>query len=194
MPDGDLHSHLFEAPFDESIGVYSRSTILSMLFRETDRAQRMKTALCLVQFQVSVPDTSDGRPNSKPSDESVHRAIKLMKHQLRSYDLIGSLGRDEFLAILPGCRLEDAALLAERLRVNVFSKPFVPANEGMQFSACFGIASSEGRSAIMVLREVSQALRRARETGPGTIFCFGSDINPLQDSFDLSNPEEPAIQ
>src|ERR1039458_8772242 len=40
------------AQFDRLTGVYNRETMLSMLFRETDRAQRMNSSLCLVLFDI----------------------------------------------------------------------------------------------------------------------------------------------
>ena len=41
------------AQFDRLTGVYNRETMLSMLFRETDRAQRMNSSLCLVLFDIT---------------------------------------------------------------------------------------------------------------------------------------------
>ena len=38
---------------DSTTGVYNRDAILSMLFRETDRVQRMRTPLCLVLFEIN---------------------------------------------------------------------------------------------------------------------------------------------
>ncbi len=40
------------AQFDRLTGVYNRETLLAMLFRETDRVQRMNSSLCLVLFDI----------------------------------------------------------------------------------------------------------------------------------------------
>jgi GGDEF domain-containing protein len=64
-------------------------------------------------------------------------------------------------------------MLAERLRLDVFSMPFRVAGESIRLSACVGIATSHGRSPVVVLREAELALQWARAEGPETIECFG---------------------
>jgi GGDEF domain-containing protein len=70
-------------------------------------------------------------------------------------------------------------MLADRLRTDVFSTPFRVEGESIRLSACFGIASSHGRSPVLVLREAEQALERARQAGPENIQCYGDSLEPL---------------
>lgn len=152
---------------------YNRSTLLSILFRETDRVQRMKTPLSLLLLDIDDFGHWNSRLGAEACDSLLCQVVERIEHLLRSYDLFGRAGKDEFLAILPGCGTVDATLLAERLRAETFSTPFHVAGESIRLSACFGIASSEGRSPVVVLREAEQALDRARRTGPESIQCFG---------------------
>jgi PleD family two-component response regulator len=56
------------------------------------------------------------------------------------------------------------------MRLDVFSAPFhVGTGAAIRLSACFGIASSQGRSPVVVLREAEQALLLAKEAGPESI-------------------------
>ena len=41
-----------DAQMDQITGVYNRETMLGMLFRETDRVQRMKSSLCMILFDL----------------------------------------------------------------------------------------------------------------------------------------------
>ena len=70
-------------------------------------------------------------------------------------------------------------MLAERLRTEVFFEPFRLAGEAIRLSACFGLASSQGRSPLVVLREAEQALQWAKDTGPESIQCFGNCPDPI---------------
>ena len=45
-------AQLLNARMDHLTGVYNRETVLTMLFRETDRVQRMNSPLCLVLFDI----------------------------------------------------------------------------------------------------------------------------------------------
>jgi diguanylate cyclase (GGDEF)-like protein len=166
------------AQMDHLTGVYNRETLLAMLFRETDRVQRMKSSLCLILFDIDDFGHWNSRLGNDACDELLCQVVARTTHLLRSYDLLGRPGKDEFLVALPGCGTENAVLLAERLRVDVFCSPFRVAGDSIRLSACFGIASSHGRSPVVVLREAEQALQWARTAGPESIQCFDGSVNP----------------
>jgi hypothetical protein len=50
--------------------------------------------------------------------------------------------------------------------------------ESIRLSACFGIASSHGRSPVVVLREAEEALLVAKAAGPESIQCFDGPHQP----------------
>jgi GGDEF domain-containing protein len=93
---------------------------------------------------------------------------------LRCYDSVGQVTEGEFVLILPGCSLFDAKTLTERIRDGLFGSPFEVGGEEMRLNACFGIASSGGRSPFVVLREAKKALQRAQAKGPGSIHRLGA--------------------
>jgi diguanylate cyclase (GGDEF)-like protein len=162
------------AQFDRLTGVYNRETLLAMLFRETDRVQRMNSSLCLVLFDIDDFGHWNSRLGVDACDELLCQVASRAGSLLRSYDLLGRPGMDEFLIGLPACSPASAMILAERLRVDVFSVPFRVAGEAIRLSACFGIANSRGRSPVVVLREAEKALEWAKAAGPESIQCFGS--------------------
>jgi two-component system cell cycle response regulator len=192
MPGADQRLHPLASPIDPLTGAYNRSGALSMLFRETDRAQRMKTPLSLLLLGIDDVAWWTARLGRTIGDELLREVASRIERQLRSYDVLGRMGDDEFLAVLPGCSPADATLLAERLRVDVFARAFNIAHEAIQLTACFGIASSEGRSPVVVMREAGLALKRARETGPTAIHCFASNPGEHADSFSGLGVEDEA--
>jgi two-component system cell cycle response regulator len=161
------------AQFDRLTGVYNRETLLAMLFRETDRVQRMNSSLCLVLFDIDDFGHWNSRLGVDACDEILCQVASRTGSLLRSYDLLGRPGMDEFLIGLPACSPTSAMILAERLRVDVFSVPLRVAGEAIRLSACFGIANSRGRSPVVVLREAEKALEWAKAAGPESIQCFG---------------------
>lgn len=154
--------------FDELTGAYNRSTLLSMLFRETDRVQRMGTSLCGILFDIDDFGHWNARLGTHACDALLIHAVARIQRLLRSYDLLGRMGSDDFLAVLPGCSPGNAVLLAERIR-DSFAEPFHAAGMAVRLSACFAVASSRGRSPVVLLRELEDALALARETGPEAI-------------------------
>jgi|SRR6516165_7849067 diguanylate cyclase (GGDEF)-like protein len=141
-----------------------RSELISALFRETDRAQRTKTPLALIQVGIEQAPS----PFLNESDVAVDAIVERVTRLLRSYDLIGNLGGGVFLVVLPECDGPQAALLAERLKAEIFRAPMRD-GEQVRPDACFGVVSSGGRSPLVVMRDAELALQRARKNGSGSI-------------------------
>jgi len=166
------------AQVDRLTGVYNRETMLSALFRETDRVQRMKSSLCMILFDIDDFGHWNSRLGTEACDELLCQVASRSTRLLRSYDMLGRPGKDEFLMALPGCSTTNAVLMAERLRIDVFSAPFRVGGDAIRLSACFGVASSLGRSPVVVLREAEQALLVAKAMGPESIQCSGDFPEP----------------
>jgi two-component system, cell cycle response regulator len=165
------------AQLDRLTGVYNREALLSILFRETDRVQRQKNALAIVLFDIDDFGHWNSRLGAEACDDLLRQVVARTTRLLRSYDALGRLGKDEFLMVLPGCETSNALTLAERLRMEVFSFPF-HIGGSIRLSACFGLASSLGRSPVVVLREAEQALGLARQSGPESIQRFADSLRP----------------
>ena len=157
------------AQADALTGIYNRQAMLTLLFRETDRVQRMKTPLCLVLFDLDDFSHWNLRLGPGACDELLEQTAVRVARLLRSYDLLGRVGKDEFVAALPGCSVVNAMQLAERIKQEVFSAPFQVVGRSIRLSACFSVACSQGRSPVVVLRELEEGLAVAKQDGPETI-------------------------
>jgi two-component system, cell cycle response regulator len=171
-------AQILNAQMDRLTGVYNRETMLAMLFRETDRVQRMNGPLSLLLLDIDDFGHWNSRLGNDACDDLLCQVASRITRLLRSYDILGRPGKDEFLLGLPGCSTGNAVMLAERIRVEVFASPYRAAGDSIRLSACFGIAFSKGRSPVVVLREAEQALQWARTAGPESIQCFGDCPHP----------------
>jgi two-component system, cell cycle response regulator len=167
---------LKELRHDRLTGVFNRETMLKLLFRETDRVQRLRGALCLVLLDIDDFANWNEKLGREACDGLLREVSARVALLLRSYDLLGRTGADEFLLALPGCGTVNASMLAERLQIEVFGEPFAAivgaeTAVSVRVTASFGIAASRGRSPVVVLREAEQTLALARQAGPDTIRC-----------------------
>jgi diguanylate cyclase (GGDEF)-like protein len=163
---------------DRLTGIYNRETMLSMIFRETDRVQRTNSSLCVILFDIDDFGHWNTRLGSETCDELLCQVATRTTRLMRSYDLLGRAGMDEFLVALPGCSSVNAVMMAERMRTDVFSSPFRINGDAVRLSACFGVVTSMGRSPVVVLREAEQALLVAKASGPESIQCAGDFPEP----------------
>ena len=149
-------------------GEFDRGDLISMLFRETDRAQRTRTPLALIAFCIVELARVSLEHGPDACNDAIQMIVERATRLLRSYDILGRFAFDRFLLVLPGCPERDALLLLERLRNHVFDAPFPIANRQMSLSATFAAVSSNGRSPIVVLREIEGILKTASEK-PGSV-------------------------
>jgi diguanylate cyclase (GGDEF)-like protein len=156
----------------------SRDELIATVFRETDRVQRMKMPLALILFGIDDWERWRARLGAQMVDEAEQVLVERMTRLLRCYDSMGRYGEGEFVLVLPGCSSFNAVSLAARLRQEVLGETLVIRNEEMRFTACFGVAGSGGRSALVVLRNCEQALEEARRRGPGSIERCTYDTEP----------------
>jgi diguanylate cyclase (GGDEF)-like protein len=162
-------SSVLDTQTDPLTGLYTRAALLSMLFRETDRVQRMKTPLSVMLFGMDDFEGWKVRLTGAPWGEVLRQMVERVRRLLRSYDLFGRTGECEFVLGLPGCGVNNAVSLSKRIRGEVFSAPFSASGASIRLTAGFGIALSEGRSPVVVLREAEQELKKAQAAGPDSI-------------------------
>jgi two-component system, cell cycle response regulator len=185
-----------DAERDPLTGASNRAALMRSLFRETDRAQRMNTGLCLLLFDIDDFGHWNARLGTAACDRLLAEVVERVARLLRSYDLLGRVGKDEFLVALPGCSPVNGANLAERMRAEVFGEPFAAAGHTVRLSACFAVVPSRGRSSLVILREAEDILRLAKADGPESIQCagmrYGIDLDDLNSPDLCRAPHPPA--
>ena len=169
-----------------------RNELISALFRETDRAQRMKTPLSFILCGIDGWADLQGRIGDGDLESAKVEIVRRIARHLRCYDSLGRYGEGEFALILPGCNSFSAVSMADRLGTDVFGPAF-GANAALTLSACFGVAGSGGRSPMVVLRNADRALKSARERGPGSVERCSYDAEADPTSFLVSVIGDPEL-
>jgi hypothetical protein len=147
----------------------SRDKLVSALFCETDRAQRLKMPLSLIAVGFAEGDGRESESEQVGYDGAERTLVDRITGILRCYDSVGKWADGEFLLLLPGCTAPHARTLAERLRDEAFTTHVEAGGGKLCVRARFGIASSGGRAPFVVLREAQGALQQAQAAGPGSI-------------------------
>lgn len=89
-----------------------------------------------------------------------------LQTQLRPYDLLARFGGEEFIILLPGMRLEEAAQLAKRLCERLAAAPLLQQPLQLQVTASFGITQlRHGDTLHDWLRRADQAMYKSKRMG-----------------------------
>lgn len=106
-----------------------------------------------------------------------HSAQKI----LRSTDIFGRFGGEEFVALLPSCDRESAYQIAERLCKNFANEPFkMPDNETLYATVSIGVIYQHNASADLhkLIKQADEALYQAKADGRNRIvFCEYQPLN-----------------
>lgn len=153
----------FHCTHDPLTGAWRREAILDMIFKETDRAQRSQTAVSIVLLDVDDFTLLNSKYGSNVADMLLKLLANRLRRQLRSYDALGRYSNDEFVIMLPGCRLSEAAAKAERIRRAVANRPFMVDGNEISMTASLSVAVSAGRSPLIILREAERTLLLAKQ-------------------------------
>ncbi|HEX3662814.1 MAG TPA: diguanylate cyclase [Acidobacteriaceae bacterium] len=179
----------YHATHDGLTGLWNREALLSLIFQETDRVQRMRTPLSLMLLDLDDFSRVNHDYGYEAGDRLLEELANRFRRQLRSYDLIGRCGEDEFLLALPGCTLESAKALAGRIREFILARPFAVGHEATTLTASIGVATSRGRSPLIVLREAERGLAEAKLGGKNRVCGDGPEVY-VADPTDIAEERE----
>jgi len=126
---------------DGLTGLLNHRTILARLTEEVERATRYKAplsiALCDIDRFKRIND-SFGHP---VGDSVLLGVARRLSSGLRSSDVVGRYGGEEFLIVLPNCEIDAARSAARRLCTRLAGEPIKINEVSVKVTASFGVAS-----------------------------------------------------
>ena len=112
-------------------------------------------------------------------DKVLAHTARLIILSLRSSDVAGRVGGEEFCVVLPGATAEQAAAVAERIRVSINRKEIlVKKSTTARISASLGVSSTEENENFDFeqLQSIADArLYLAKQQGRNQVVCRGPD-------------------
>ncbi len=155
-----------QATRDGLTGVLNRTSVLDRLGDELARARRRRSGVGVVVIDLDHFKAVNDTWGHLAGDAVLREAAERMGRELRTYDVLGRYGGEEFLLGLPDCQPEDLEDVAERLRALLAATPVIAENQAISVTASVGLAWTEGdASANDLIREADEALYEAKRSG-----------------------------
>jgi diguanylate cyclase (GGDEF)-like protein len=217
LPEGMLQLAVFHdvttlvtsARTDFLTGIPNRRATEEALSREWERLRRRSGAfgplrdetdetspsppLSVVMIDIDDFSVFNDRYGHHTGDEMLRRTALVLRSALRSCDLVGRWGGEEFLALLPDTDAPGAAIVAERLRHAVeadafYDLPRFPSDESakaesrrLQVTVSAGVATAirpTSPTADGVVRRADTALYQAKTDGKNRVACAPTPDEP----------------
>ena len=157
-----------KATHDSLTGLWNRGAILETLAHEMARADREGMPLGVIlgdlDFFKRVNDTHGHLAGDAVRREAARRMLSVR----RSYDAVGRYGGEEFLVITPGCGLELACGVGERIRAAIAAEPMNIAEGLVPVTMSLGATCYRPRGRATpesLVKAADEAMYRAKANG-----------------------------
>lgn len=177
--DALLHDRIWRlAAIDAGTDVFSRRFLLDALDRELRLSRRHRRALSLVCFDLDHFKAVNDRYGHNAGDLVLRETAAVVRGVIRSTDLLGRLGGEEFAVVLPETALGAAIELAEHMRAAVAAHGVpVPGTAGAmdmhRQTISLGVAQLSDEMAGMreLLEAADRRLYAAKRGGRDRVFA-----------------------
>lgn len=143
--------------------LFNRRKLDQALQDEAERALRYHTPLSLIILDIDHFKVINDTHGHQIGDQVLQAIARILCHKVRSVDIVGRWGGEEFLIICPDTTLEGAICLAESLRglIEAFAFPI-----GIRNTSSFGVAEfCSGETVRDLVARTDAALYRAKACG-----------------------------
>jgi diguanylate cyclase (GGDEF)-like protein len=152
---------------DPLTGLYNRHYMNETLKRELARAAREKYPVSFVMIDIDHFKRVNDTFGHNAGDAVLQDLAALLQKTSRGSDIIYRYGGDEFLAILPKAKAENALLVAEKWRKGFLESAMILEYGGAKTSFSCGIAAfpRHGTTNADLITSADQALYQAKAEG-----------------------------
>ena len=170
------------ANHDALTGIYNRRFFMELASFQIARSQREKNTCFVVIFDLDHFKAINDTYGHLAGDKVLRDVAQRVKSIIRSYDVLGRYGGEEFIILLSDTKeivKADAINAVERIRKEICKTPIEYENRELMITASFGIASTTVQNDLLTATKYAdQALYNAKESGRNRV-AFFEDENQI---------------
>lgn len=159
---------------DHLTGLFNFRYLMDALDGEMERTRRTGLAVSLLIGDLDHFKRVNDTYGHEAGNEALKWATSLWVHLLRRIDIPCRYGGEEFAMILPGTRLGQAVLVAERLRKALQDSPVPLEETRLSLTVSFGVDCYEGEGSLRprgFLERTDRFLLVAKDQGRNRV-CY----------------------
>jgi two-component system, cell cycle response regulator len=182
--------------------LFNRRHFMDIFLNEFERAQRYLLPLSFVILDIDHFKSINDTKGHLVGDSVLAELAGVLRHNLRSHDVVARYGGEEFVVLLPMAGADEAVRVAEKLRSRTERYRF-SAMDGRSVTISVGVCSYPRKGVDKVdqiIAAADEALYQAKRNGRNVVWMSGEDIpalrHPARANLDLiqngSTPDVPA--
>jgi two-component system, cell cycle response regulator len=154
-----------KAMIDGLTGLWNRMYLDARLSTELSASRRSGEPLACIMADVDKFKAINDTHGHAFGDEVIRAVANVLATGCRAEDVVCRYGGEEFAILLPRTTVDDAAILAERLRQKIEALQLVFHDQRVPVTCSFGVANPAGNVPPSVLELADQALYTAKHAG-----------------------------
>lgn len=155
-------------------GIYNRTMLFKVASVLISGSQRHKQDLTALAIDIDNCQAINDAHGRVAGDQAIKAVAKALGETLRTSDVIGRVGGEEFAVFLSSTDEYRAELAAEKLRAAVEAMPFSVKDTVVLMTVSIGIAQMQPIHKLPddILRDAQAALRKAKDMGRNRVVCY----------------------
>lgn len=154
------------ADTDELTGLFNRRYVVEALRTEKERAEQIGGTFSIALMDLDLFKRINDTFGHLAGDSVLKQFSKLASGVLRTTDVLGRYGGEEFLIVMPNTDLQSANGVVERIRALAAMHEYKDLEIGLYVQVSIGVAECEpGQTIEVLLNTVDRALYCAKNTG-----------------------------
>lgn len=138
--------------------------------REQARADRHGTVLSVALLDLDDFKQLNDTHGHQVGDQALIHLVKIIKATLRSMDVVGRLGGEEFVVVLPDTGISEAVMVIGRLQKELAKRIFSYDKQRFFVTFSAGVAMRTSREALLdTLKRADMAMYHAKKMGKNRI-------------------------
>ena len=124
--------------------LYNRAALFERAGKALAACQQVDRPLSVIQLDLDHFKRINDQYGHQAGDRVLIHIGRVILNKVRKSDIAGRVGGEEFCIVLPETSLEQAKVIAERIRESIFSREIlIGRNQTLRVSASLGVCSSE---------------------------------------------------
>jgi two-component system, cell cycle response regulator len=132
----------FQATHDLLTSLWNRGVIVELISREVMRSRRERSCTAVMMCDIDHFKSVNDQFGHAVGDEVLREVARRLQLSVRSYDMVGRYGGEEFLLALNKCDPGSAVSRAENLRALIGGRPIQTAIKPVTVTISVGVALS----------------------------------------------------
>lgn len=170
-----------EATIDSLTQIPNRHSFYNRAKALLQQADHAGEPLCFLMLDIDFFKVINDTYGHPQGDQVLVACARTIENTIREKDLLGRLGGEEFAVVLPNTSLEEARVIAERIRVMIAELSFYTSQRTQSFHTTISIGISCAAETIyayeLLYKHADLALYEAKQSGRNLVVSYTDNLS-----------------